>query len=75
MHQIRRHLASIGNPILGDDKYGDFPLNKKLHRSQGLRRLLLHAGRLVIPEGLCGFPLDISAPLPEYFAPFLPESL
>ncbi|GHV74805.1 hypothetical protein AGMMS49940_21070 [Spirochaetia bacterium] len=71
MHQIRRHLASIGNPILGDDKYGDFPLNKRLHKEQGLRRLLLHASRLVIPEGLCGFTLDVGAPLPEYFEAFL----
>jgi 23S rRNA pseudouridine955/2504/2580 synthase len=74
MHQIRRHLASIGNPILGDDKYGDFSLNKRLRKERGLRRLLLHASRLVIPEGLCGIPgsleglpLDVSAPLPEYF--------
>jgi 23S rRNA pseudouridine955/2504/2580 synthase len=73
MHQIRRHLAAIGNPILGDDKYGDFPLNKKLRKERGLRRLLLHAGRLVIPEGLCGFTLDVSAPLPEYFGVFLED--
>jgi 23S rRNA pseudouridine955/2504/2580 synthase len=71
MHQIRRHLASIGNPILGDDKYGNFPLNKKLRKERGLKRLLLHAGRLLIPEELCGFPLDVSAPLPEYFEPFV----
>ncbi|GHV77862.1 RNA pseudouridine synthase [Spirochaetia bacterium] len=71
MHQIRRHLAAIGNPILGDDKYGDFPLNKKLRKERGLRRLLLHSSRLVIPEGLCGFALDVIAPLPEYFQPFL----
>jgi 23S rRNA pseudouridine955/2504/2580 synthase len=71
MHQIRRHLASIGNPILGDDKYGDFPLNKRLRKERGLRRLLLHSSRLVIPEGLCGFSLDVSAPLPEYFGPFM----
>ncbi|MFP3040392.1 RluA family pseudouridine synthase [Treponema primitia] len=74
MHQIRRHLASIGHPILGDDKYGDFPLNKRLRKERGLKRLLLHAGRLVIPEGLCGFTLDVSAPLPEYFGAFLEGS-
>jgi 23S rRNA pseudouridine955/2504/2580 synthase len=72
-HQIRRHLASIGHPILGDDKYGDFSLNKRLRREWGLKRLLLHSARLVIPEELCGFALDISAPPPEYFEPFLAE--
>lgn len=68
MHQIRRHLAQTGNPILGDEKYGDFALNKTL-RKTGLKRLLLHASRLVVNDG--GFALDISAPLPDYFAPFL----
>jgi 23S rRNA pseudouridine955/2504/2580 synthase len=67
MHQIRRHLSMIGNPVLGDDKYGDFTLNKKLHKSIGLKRLLLHASRLIIKGD---FQLDISAALPEYFNPF-----
>jgi 23S rRNA pseudouridine955/2504/2580 synthase len=62
MHQIRRHLAMIGNPILGDDKYGDFSLNKKL-RKAGIRRLLLHARRLTIKDE---FQLDVSAPVPQY---------
>jgi 23S rRNA pseudouridine955/2504/2580 synthase len=66
MHQIRRHLAKTGNPVLGDDKYGDFALNRRLRRDRGLRRLLLHAYRLVIPGGP-----DIRAPLPDYFSPFL----
>jgi 23S rRNA pseudouridine955/2504/2580 synthase len=65
-HQIRRHLAKIGNPVLGDDKYGDFALNKRLRGDMGLRRLLLHAFRLGIPGGP-----DICAPLPDYFTPFL----
>jgi 23S rRNA pseudouridine955/2504/2580 synthase len=73
-HQIRRHLAHIGHPLLGDDKYGDFALNRALRRDPGLRRLLLHAYRLHIPESLAGFAggLDVRAPLPPGFAPFGP---
>jgi 23S rRNA pseudouridine955/2504/2580 synthase len=67
MHQIRKHLAMIGNPILGDDKYGDFALNKKLRKTHGLKRLLLHASRLVIDGE---YQLDLSSPLPEYFKEF-----
>jgi 23S rRNA pseudouridine955/2504/2580 synthase len=71
MHQIRRHLASIGHPVLGDDKYGDFALNKRLRKERGLRRLLLHSSRLSIPEALCGFPLDVGAALPDCFGAFI----
>ncbi|MDR1029256.1 MAG: RluA family pseudouridine synthase, partial [Treponema sp.] len=39
MHQIRRHLTRIQNPILGDDKYGNFALNKELHKTRGLTKL------------------------------------
>jgi 23S rRNA pseudouridine955/2504/2580 synthase len=72
MHQIRRHLAQTGTPVLGDEKYGDFPLNRRLRKTRGLKRLLLHASRLIIPPGLAGLavPLDVSAPLPDYFTPF-----
>ncbi len=41
-HQIRAHLAHIGHPILGDDKYGDRMLNRQLN----LRRQQLWATRL-----------------------------
>jgi 23S rRNA pseudouridine955/2504/2580 synthase len=72
-HQIRRHLAHIGCPVLGDDKYGDFSLNRELRKTRGLKRLLLHASRLVIPEALAGFPggIDVSDPLPDYFGEFV----
>jgi 23S rRNA pseudouridine955/2504/2580 synthase len=44
-HQIRVHLAHHGHPILGDDKYGDFELNKALGKA-GMKRMYLHAWRL-----------------------------
>lgn len=73
-HQIRRHLAYTGCPILGDGKYGDFSRNKVLRKALGLKHLLLHAFRLYIPESLAGFAggIDICAPLPGYFTPFGP---
>jgi 23S rRNA pseudouridine955/2504/2580 synthase len=68
-HQIRRHLAGMGFPLLGDDKYGDFALNKSLKKTMGLRRLLLHAFSLRLPGG----PL-IRAPLPDHFTGFLEKA-
>lgn len=66
-HQIRVHLASIRHPILGDDKYGDFELNKRLRR-EGLNRLMLHAARLSLAHPLSGAPLAFEAPVPRDMA-------
>jgi len=73
MHQIRRHLALTGHPLLGDDKYGDFALNKKLKAQFGLKGLCLHASHLVIPPlpGLLPAGLDVTAEPPESFSHFL----
>jgi 23S rRNA pseudouridine955/2504/2580 synthase len=56
-HQIRVHLASEGFPIAGDDKYGDFDLNKSLQRASAglpLKRMFLHAWRLQFNHPLTG---------------------
>lgn len=63
-HQIRVHLAHLGFPIAGDDKYGDFTLNKELSK-KGLKRMFLHAHRLVINHPVSGEQLCLEAPLPE----------
>jgi 23S rRNA pseudouridine955/2504/2580 synthase len=62
-HQIRVHLAHAGHPVLGDDKYGDFELNRALAR-QGVKRLFLHARRLAFAHPASKETLRLEAPLP-----------
>ncbi len=63
-HQIRVHLAHLGFPILGDEKYGDFALNRKL-KPEGLKRMALHAWRIAFRHPLTAAPLECVAPLPD----------
>lgn len=69
-HQIRVHLSHAGFPIAGDDKYGDFVLNRTLE-GRGFRRMYLHAASLRIWHPESGRPLLLEAPLPESFAALL----
>ena len=72
-HQIRVHLQSAGHPIVGDEKYGDFALNKALARGEpvpgcasGARfdRMFLHAARLRFAHPASGEAIELAAPLP-----------
>jgi 23S rRNA pseudouridine955/2504/2580 synthase len=62
-HQIRVHLAHIGHPVLGDEKYGDFALNKAL-RKRGLRRMFLHAAELSFAHPATDERITVRSPLP-----------
>ena len=68
-HQIRVHLASHGQPIAGDDKYGDFELNKRFAKA-GLKRMFLHAWRLRFAHPRSGEAVAIECPLPSELAAF-----
>ena len=68
-HQIRVHLAHIGHPVLGDEKYGDFALNKAL-RKRGLKRMFLHAAELSFVHPATGEALTVRSPLPRELEAF-----
>ncbi len=79
-HQIRVHLSHEGHAIVGDDKYGDFALNKALARGAAselvpgvnrqklpdgrFERMFLHARYLRLAHPLTGVDMVFEAPLP-----------
>jgi 23S rRNA (uracil1939-C5)-methyltransferase len=69
-HQVRRHLAMIGHPVIGDARYGDGATNRHFFEAHGLDRPFLHRARLELPSSPAG-PLRFEAPL----APDLEASL
>jgi 23S rRNA pseudouridine955/2504/2580 synthase len=71
-HQIRVHLASEGHPIAGDDKYGDFELNRALQKEASpLKRMFLHAWRLQFSHPVGGERIELMSELPPDLTPFL----
>jgi len=69
-HQIRVHLAHVGFPIAGDDKYGNFDANKRLAK-QGLKRMFLHAASLEFHHPRSGEAVRVQAPLTPELENFL----
>ena len=62
-HQIRVHAQHLGQPLAGDEKYGDREFNKTM-RELGLKRLFLHAAR---------FEFDLGERSYSFSAPLAPE--
>jgi len=74
-HQLRVQCARRGLPIVGDQTYGDFRLNREFARRTRLRRLFLHSLETRFSYELAGrsFTFNASAPLPEEFATAMGE--
>jgi 23S rRNA (uracil1939-C5)-methyltransferase len=63
VHAIRRHLAAIGEPVLGDERYGHPPSNRHLLERHFLDRPFLHCASIELPEPRTGRWLRVEAPL------------
>ena len=73
-HQIRRHLAAIGHPVVGDAKHGDFAFNRRARSAWGAKRMFLHSSRLALAHPISGKRLVFDAPLPGDLAEVLPRA-
>jgi 23S rRNA pseudouridine1911/1915/1917 synthase len=62
-HQIRVHLQDRHTPIYGDDVYGIEVWNKRLSKTHGIERPLLHAYRLELYHPMTGEKMTFSAPM------------
>jgi len=74
-HQIRVHLSASGFAMAGDDKYGDFALNRRLQKAEGkriaLKRMFLHAHQITFTHPDTGKQMTVNAVLPSECEQFL----
>jgi 23S rRNA (uracil1939-C5)-methyltransferase len=63
-HQIRRHLAAIGHPVLGDDRYGHAPTNRFFEEKNSLDRTFLHCVRIEFDHPTKNQRMLVEAPMP-----------
>ena len=62
-HQLRRHLAHLRHPIIGDTAHGDLRQNRGAAEHFGMDRLMLHASELSLTHPVTGEPLVLRAGL------------
>jgi 23S rRNA pseudouridine955/2504/2580 synthase len=72
-HQIRVHCQAEGHEIAGDDKYGDADFNRSMRQNK-IKRLMLHAASLELPQSDYTPAVVINAPLPAQFERLITSS-
>lgn len=72
-HQLRRHMAHLRHPIVGDSRHGDNRHNRFFKEHYGIQRLWLAATGLEFAHPLSAEPIALTLPIPpeflEVFAP------
>jgi tRNA pseudouridine65 synthase len=72
-HQIRRHLAHIRHPVVGDTGHGDGKHNRLFREHLGIHRLMLHASALSFREPETGQELSFALPPDQCFSRLFPD--
>lgn len=69
MHQIRIHLAKQNCPIVADDKYGNFAINKILKKNLGIKKLMLCSQKIKLPidEKIKTFEIELPKEFSQNF--------
>jgi 23S rRNA-/tRNA-specific pseudouridylate synthase len=67
-HQVRVHLALSGMPVLGDAQYGN-------RYKKGVKRMCLHAHKVLFTHPMTKKPMTITAPVPKEFLEYFDEDL
>ncbi|MEZ0541050.1 pseudouridine synthase [Fibrella arboris] len=71
MHQLRKHMAHVFHPIIGDRPHGCNKQNKLFLEQFGLNTMLLHARQLQFAHPETGRPIGIQAPFQSEFSRML----
>ena len=69
--QIRKHLAHIHHPVIGDCQHGRSDHNRLYKQHFGCHRMLLHAWRVSFRHPLSDTPMTLHAPLDDAFGNLL----
>lgn len=70
-HQLRRHMAHLRHPIIGDTRHGDGVQNRYFEDRWGVRRLMLVAVSLSLPEAGKSSKLDLKVEPDPHFCEIL----
>ena len=69
--QIRKHIAHIHHPVIGDCQHGRGDHNRLYKQHFGCHRMLLHAWRISFAHPVSGTPMQLEAPLDDAYAGLL----
>jgi tRNA pseudouridine65 synthase len=67
-HQIRRHMAGISHPVIGDADHGDTKINRVFQQQAGVTRLMLAAIRIEFVHPMTNADIIIDCPPDDSFS-------